>query len=259
MTQNSKKAILLIHHGTVDRESKEKSLDAINQDVQLAFPDHHIYTAWIRKMTPEEAVKWKHLYIPNVEEALKNMLSDGITEVLIQPTLITNGRGYKAIKQVVCKYQNYFSKIQLGSPLLSETQDYEKLMQAICDEFTNLASTDVLLLIGHGTTHSSHTVYNKLNETLRIKGIKNIFIGILKDTSIIDTITDYLKEMQPQSIFLAPFMMVAGYHFSHDINHQSDDSLEQKLCTLGYSVTSIKKGLGEYPSIQNLIIKRIKQ
>ena len=70
---------------------------------------------------------------------------------------------------------------------------------------------------------------------------------------------DELKELHPDHIHLAPFMIVAGDHANNDMSGEDDDSWKSILEKEGYSVTCTLKGLGEIQEIRNIFIRHIRE
>ena len=48
--QSTTKAILVVSFGTSYHDTREKTIDCIEQDIAQTFPHHHIYRAWTSKM-----------------------------------------------------------------------------------------------------------------------------------------------------------------------------------------------------------------
>lgn len=49
--QSTTKAILVVSFGTSYHDTREKTIDCIEQDIAQTFPHHHIYRAWTSKMS----------------------------------------------------------------------------------------------------------------------------------------------------------------------------------------------------------------
>lgn len=57
------------------------------------------------------------------------------------------------MKEDALSYREDFHSISFGDPLLTSEQDSLDVIQAIADEFSSLKEDQVLVLMGHGTTH----------------------------------------------------------------------------------------------------------
>ena len=79
--QSTTKAILVVSFGTSYHDTREKTIDCIEQDIAQTFPHHHIYRAWTSKMILKKLKQRDGIHIDNVREAMERMQRDGITDV----------------------------------------------------------------------------------------------------------------------------------------------------------------------------------
>ena len=163
---NKKKAILVVSFGTSYTEARIASIEKIEQEIATAFPEYEIYHAWTSKMILSVLCKREGLIIPTVKESMEQMIQEGITELIVQPTHILDGIENNTMKEEVLSYKEYFQSVVFGAPLLSTEQDKLSVIKAIADEFSNLGSTDALVMMGHGTSHKVNSVYTQLNLSL---------------------------------------------------------------------------------------------
>ena len=89
--ENKKKAILAVSFGTSFHETREKTIDRIEADLAAAYPEYTLYRAWTSKMIITKLKKRDGIVIPTVAEAVEQMISDGVQELIVQPTHIING------------------------------------------------------------------------------------------------------------------------------------------------------------------------
>ncbi len=85
------KAILVVSFGTSYETTRKATIEAIENEIASAFPDYRVYRAWTSKMIIAKLKKRDHLCVDTVKEAMEHMISDGIKEVIVQPTHVTNG------------------------------------------------------------------------------------------------------------------------------------------------------------------------
>ena len=86
MTAETKKAILAVSFGTSHNDTRKVTIDAIERDMQEAFPDYSLYRAWTSKMIIKKLKNRDNVHVFTVREAMEQMKKDGITDVLVQPT-----------------------------------------------------------------------------------------------------------------------------------------------------------------------------
>ena len=58
-------------------------------------------------------------------------------------------------------------------------------------------------------------------------------------------------------MILTPFMIVAGDHARNDMSGEDEDSWKNQFQAAGYEVDCCLKGLGEYPAVQNMLIRHV--
>ena len=118
------------------------------------------------------------------------MRADGITDVLIQPTHVINGIENDLMKEDALSYQEDFHSISFGDPLLTSEQDSREVIRAVAEEFSDLKKDEVLVLMGHGTTHYANAIYAALDYTFKDLGHPNIFLGTVEAYPSMETLLD---------------------------------------------------------------------
>lgn len=224
MNQQTDKAILVVSFGTSYEASRKATIEKIEQDIRNAFQDHRIYRAWTSKFIISILKKRDNYTVPTVKEALEQMITDGIREVVVQPTHILDGIENNIMKEEVLSYKKSFDKIAFGTPLLADLKDESQAINAVTTEFSDLKETEALVFMGHGTTHQVNTVYAGLDQKFKESAHANVFIGTVE---VDPTIHDLVKEVtsfQPSKIYVTPFMIVAGDHAHNDMAGDSPDS-----------------------------------
>lgn len=255
MNQQTDKAILVVSFGTSYEASRKATIEKIEQDIRNAFQDHRIYRAWTSKFIISILKKRDNYTVPTVKEALKQMITDGIREVVVQPTHILDGIENNIMKEEVLSYKESFDKIAFGTPLLADSKDESQAINAVTTEFSDLKETEALVFMGHGTTHQVNTVYAGLDQKFKESAHANVFIGTVE---VDPTIHDLVKEVtsfQPSKIYVTPFMIVAGDHAQNDMAGDSPDSWVCQFENAGFEVCPIIKGLGEYPGIRRMYVE----
>lgn len=259
MNPETKKAILVVSFGTSYADTRKVTIDAIEADIAAAFPDYRIYRAWTSKMIVAKLKRRDDIHIPNVKEAMGMMQRDGITDVVVQPTHVINGIENDLMKEDALSFQEYFHSITFGNPLLTTEADNLAVIEAVTEEFSDLNKEDVLVLMGHGTTHYSNAIYAALDYAFKDKGFPNFFLGTVEAYPTMQSLLKMVKAYQPKNVVLAPFMIVAGDHARNDMDGENKDSWRCQFEQAGFKVSSVLKGLGEYPGIRELFIEHIKE
>lgn len=258
MSDTTKKAILAVSFGTSHNDTREVTIDAIEKDMQAAFPGYPLYRAWTSKMIINKVNKRDHVHIDTVKEAMEKMRADGITDVLVQPTHVINGIENDIMKEEALSYREDFHSISFGDPLLTSEQDNREVLEAVAEEFSWLKEDEVLVLMGHGTTHYANSIYAALDYTFKDKGHKNIFLGTVEAYPSMESIMKLVRKYAPSKVVLAPFMIVAGDHAKNDMAGDDPESWYSQFKEAGYEVEAVIKGLGEYPGIRKILVNHLK-
>lgn len=257
LNTETKKAILAVSFGTSHSDTRAVTIDAIEQDFQNAFPDYSLYRAWTSKMIIKKLKSRDNIHVNTVKEAMEQMRADGITDVLVQPTHVINGIENDLMKEDALSYREFFHSISFGNPLLTTEEDSMEVIQAVADEFSGLKEEEVLVLMGHGTTHYANAIYAALDYTFKDKGYKNIFLGTVEAYPSMESLMRMVKEYNPSKVILAPFMIVAGDHAKNDMAGDDPESWYSQFKAAGFPVSTVVKGLGEYPGIRRLLVKHL--
>lgn len=259
MNSASKKAILVVSFGTSYENTRKLTIEAIEHDIADAFPACPTYRAWTSKMIIAKLKKRDGLTIHTVKEALEQMLLDGITDVIVQPTHVINGIENDQMKADALSFRDRFSSIVFGNPLLTTEEDNQAIVRVVADEFRDMDPDTALVLMGHGTEHYANTVYAALDYRFKDTGHKNIFLGTVEAYPALDSLLRAADSFHPKKIVLAPFMIVAGDHAQNDLAGADSDSWMNRLSSEGYEVTPVLKGLGEYPQVRQILVEHVQQ
>lgn len=255
MNAASKKAILIVSFGTSYENTRKRTIDAIERDIADAFPACPAYRAWTSKMIIAKLKKRDGIIIHTVKEAMEQMLLDGITDVIVQPTHVINGIENDQMKADALSFRDRFSSIVFGNPLLTTEEDNQAVVQAVAGEFQDMDQETALVLMGHGTEHYANSVYAALDYRFKDMGHKNIFLGTVEAYPALDSLLRAADSFKPKKIVLAPFMIVAGDHAHNDMAGDSPDSWVCQFENAGFEVCPIIKGLGEYPGIRRMYVE----
>ena len=254
-----KKGILLVSFGTSYLDSKAKTIDRILSDVTTAFPNYHIYQAFSSNIILRILKTRDNLYIPSLEEAMTKIISDGIEQLIVQPTHLINGLENEAWFHIIQKQAPSTLPITFGAPLLNSTEDHKAVLKAVLCEFSDIPSEDVIVFMGHGTTHYANSVYAALDYMLKEMGHPNIFMGTVEAYPDLNTLLHQMPKTSATRVHLIPFMLVAGDHANNDMAGDSPNSWKSLFETAGYEVICHLRGLGEYQGIRDIYLEHLQK
>ena len=251
------KAILVVSFGTSFHRTREKTIDRIEADIEAAYPDYRIYRAWTSKMIIAKLLRRDGVKVPTVAEAVEQMIADGITELIVQPTHVINGVENDLMKEDVLKRRDAFERVAFGDPLLTSQEDNVAVIRAVMEEFPDLKEDEALVLMGHGTTHYANAIYAALDYTFKDMGYSRVFLGTVEAYPSMESLKKQIRALGPKRLILAPFMVVAGDHAIHDMSGQDEDSWRSQFEREGYEVVCQMKGLGEYPGVRQIYLEHV--
>lgn len=257
-TKKRKKAILVISFGTSYNDTKVKTIEAIEYDIRLTYPEYEIREAFTSQIIINKLKTRDNLKIDTVKEALNKLELDKFDTVICQPTHVISGYEYDSIINDINKFKCKFKKLRVGKPLLTSDNDFKNVIKAINKEISYLKADEALVLMGHGTEHDANSIYAKLDKYFKENGNKNIFVGTLENQPDLNTIITQIKLFNPKKIYLMPLMVVAGDHAINDMAGDDENSWKTIFKNEGFKVELILKGLGEFKSIREIYINHIK-
>lgn len=251
------KGILVVSFGTSHIDTMEKTITVIEQAIARQFQEWSVYRAFTSRMIVRKLKRTENMEIDTVEEALRRMAADGISEVIVQPTHIINGIENDRMMEDLMEHMSLFRKIRVGKPLLSSVDDYKKAIHAVMSE-VGLETGEMLVLMGHGTDHHANAAYPTLEYTFHALGYNQVLVGTVESFPELKNVMAKLEIAEKKKIALMPFMLVAGDHAKNDMAGE-EDSWKTELEDAGYAVRVILKGLGEFEGIRKIFLEHIEE
>lgn len=256
--QEVKPVILVVSFGTSYNDSRDITIGAVEEAIAQAFPDYEIRRAFTAQIIIDKLKERDGLAIDNVVEAMDRLVADDVKNVIIQPTHIMNGFEYDDVVAEVMPYADKFESFSIGKPLLTAHTDYERVMEAIMADESEVGSEETALVyMGHGTEHFANATYSQMQLMLQFAGYENVFIGTVEGFPALDNVLAELKAGGYRKVILTPFMIVAGDHANNDMAGDEDDAWKTVLENAGYEVECRIQGLGQNPAIGQIIVEHV--
>ncbi|MGL6024710.1 MAG: sirohydrochlorin cobaltochelatase, partial [Cetobacterium sp.] len=245
-------AIVAVHFGTTHEDTKEKTINIINEKIKKEFSKLDFFEAYTSRIINRILLK-RGIKNLNTTEILEKLLNEGYKHVILQPTYIISGTEMEALRREVELFSDKFEDIRLGVPLLSSVDDYFNLLEVLKEEAGDLKENEGLIMVGHGTDHPALSSYPMLDYVARDLELP-IYIGTVEGYPGFDKVLKVLKKDKKSRVKLMPLMFVAGDHAKNDIAEDWKEALEKN----GIEVVLDLKGLGEIEKIQNIFIEKAK-
>lgn len=242
-----KKAVVCVSFGTSVPAGRE-NITAVENVLRQTAQDRIFISAFtsptIRCILRERG---ETVYSP--VEALKALRSQGVTEVLVQPTHILRGHEYDKLKREAEPWRDRFDVLRVGNPLLSDTEDLRTLAAGLSAAYPQ-QNGETLVLFGHGTDHGANLVYPALQTVFHLAGRPDVLVGTVEGWPAFEDVLVQLKARDGKEVHLVPLMLVAGDHALNDMAGEDPESWKSRLETEGFAVRGTLRGLGVMPAVQ---------
>lgn len=252
-----KKAILLVSFGTSYREARERSLECIYRDLcglDLQIP---VYQAYTSRMILEK-LSGEGLSIYGVEEAVQEILWQGVASLVVTASHMIPGMEYQKIFRILEPYQDKFPELVVTPAILQQQEDCRRMVPLLRDMLHFQKEYDYILM-GHGTEDAANIRYRQMNDAFWKMGYENVQIASVEAEPGLRQAVQRLSERGAgKKVILHPFMVVAGDHANNDMAGKENSYLTE-LQKLGYTAEAVVKGLGEYPKFRQLYIERTRK
>ena len=283
-----KNAIIVASFGTTV-PSAVKSITNITEvvrnaypetEVRLTFTSNIIRSIWKKRQAEpqewlEQRIDEEVLYMKNFIATVGDLLEDGYTNIVVQPTHMFFMEQSHDLRQYVNglasirtmkKRWNPIHTIVMGRPALGMPGDvypYHDDVVSVCETLAGdieeaRQAGAALVYMGHGNEHWSTGIYTETEKKMReMYPDVSTFIGVVEGHPALDDLLGRLKLANTQKILLKPFMIVAGDHATNDMAGPEADSWKSVLTKEGYQVDAVLLGLGSNGAFAQLFVDRI--
>ena len=242
------KAVLVTSFGTSHKDTREKCLDLIENEVRAKYGSEKVERAYTSGVIRRIVERKEGIHIFDQNEGLEALKNKGYDEIITMSLHILDGIEY-------AKLNDKYGKI--SKPLLVNDEDFEKVVND--EEFNSTEGNDAIVFMGHGSESAADSTYQRLQEEYLKAGKDNIFIATVEGQVTIEDVIQKLKGRGFSKILLKPFMIVAGDHAKNDMASDEEDSWKTILQNEGYEVTPLLKGMGEYEFIRKMFMDKLEE
>ena len=283
-----KSAIVLAHFGTTVVPGLESIIN-IEQEVRKAYPETEIRTTFtsniirsVWKKRQAEAEKWlamgvpaEILHVKNVIATIGDLLEDGYTDIVVQPShmfymeqshdLQQYVQALGSIRPIQTRWQP-FHHLVMGRPALGMPgvdHPYHEDVAKVCETLAgDMAAANqsgaALVYMGHGNEHWSTGIYHETELVLRKMYPKTAtYIGVVEGAPSLAEVVARLKQDNVKKVMLKPFMIVAGDHATNDMAGEEADSWKSVLEAASFDVEPVLKGLGTNDDFAAIFVAHI--
>ena len=273
------KELLVVSFGTSYNDSRVADIKSIEDALQAANPDWSVRRAFTAQIIINHIQARDGEKIDNMEQALERAVSNGVKQLVVQPTHLMHGAEYDEMCAAIEKVRDKFESVEIAEPMLGEVgsdatvinADKEAVAKAVVAaalsesgyESTAAAKEDgvAYVLMGHGTAHVAKVTYSQMSTQMDKLGYENVFIGTVEgepeDTSC-EAVIAAVKEAGYTTVVLRPLMVVAGDHANNDMAGADEDSWKTMFEAAGLTVNCQISGLGRIADVQALYVAHTK-
>ncbi|MCX4343829.1 MULTISPECIES: sirohydrochlorin cobaltochelatase [Parablautia] len=270
--------ILVVSFGTSFNDSRVDDIKGIEDAIQAANPDWSVRRAFTAQIIINHVQARDGEFIDNVDQALERAVTNGVKNLVVQPTHLMHGAEYDELMETLENYQDQFETVKVAEPLLGEVgadasvvnEDKAVVAEAILAAavadagYGSLAEAQedgaAFVFLGHGTSHAAKVSYSQMQTQLTDIGCVNAFIGTVEgepEETSCEAVIEAVTQAGYKKVILRPLMVVAGDHANNDMAGEEEDSWLSMFNASG-SFDSVEVqviGLGSIEDIQKLYVE----
>lgn len=252
---NYSDAILLIAHGSSDLSADSTCSDLFYTELQSRFPGIPVYQAYSAPITLKKIDRDSaQTPVRNIGEAVEQILEDGAARLHVLAAYLNPCLKYSKVLNALEPYRGRFESLTVSAPLLNADADPAILAdilgniiaENISVEDKSAAVTQVILA-AHTATPEIVSLWEPVLGKLRQECPVPVSLLYRNGHPNAD---DYLETADRNGLTLViPLMLFGGRHLHKDVV-EGEKSLQNKLEKAGLSVSTVSRGLGEYPEVR---------
>ena len=273
--------LLVVSFGTSFNDSRAEDIGGVEKALQAAYPDWSVRRAFTAQIIINHVQARDDEKIDNVDQALERAVSNGVKNLIIQPTHLMHGAEYDELKEAVDGYKDKFESVTIAEPLLGEVgsdatvinEDKQAVAEAITAQAVKSANYDSLdtaaedgtafVFMGHGTSHTAKVTYSQMQTQMDTLGYKNVFIGTVEgepEETACENVIEAVKAAGYKKVILRPLMVVAGDHANNDMAGEDEDSWKSQFEASGAfdEIDTQIEGLGRIDAVEQLYVQHTK-
>jgi sirohydrochlorin cobaltochelatase len=247
--------LLVVSFGTTSAESRRLNIDPVELAIGAAAGEDWIIRRCFTSQTVINIVERKEgIRIDNISEALERAASEGMDNIVLQPTHLMKGLEYEKLCRILEEHTGSFRKAAVGDPLLTSEEDFDRVAEALIEASAVYEDgKTAVVFMGHGTEAAANGIYGKMQNVLSKKGKDAYFIGTVEAEPSLDDVIEAVKRSVFKRVVLRPLMLVAGNHAVNDMASPDDqDSWYSRFSTEGYETICIIEGLGQLTAVREI-------
>ena len=267
--------ILVVSFGTSFNDSRVEDIKGIEDAIQAAYPNWSVRRAFTAQIIINHVEARDGENIDNMTQALERAVSNGVKNLIVQPTHLMHGAEYDEMCEAIAEYEDKFESVAIAEPLLGEVGSDATVInddkKAVAEDIVAAAIEEggyesleaaaeegvAFVFMGHGTSHAAKVSYSQMATQMSELGYSNVFIGTVEgepEETSCEAVIEAVKEAGYTTVVLRPLMVVAGDHANNDMAGDDDDSWKTMFTEAGFTVLTQISGLGRIDAVQQLYV-----
>lgn len=256
-----REGLLIVAFGTSVPEAVP-ALKALDADFRAAFPGAAVEWAYTSQIIRKKLAA-RGTPVGGISDGLAALARKGVKVVRVQSLHVMPGEEFSALERAVLldvkAHPGRFEAVYLGRPLLESRQDAREVTAAVLQSCRGRAAGEGLVLMGHGQAHG--------RADLVFEGVRRVFaeadgltfMATVEGSRSFEDLAGELAARKPKTLWLQPFMIVAGDHARNDLAGEEADSWASRLRKEGFQVRTNLLGLGEIAGVRAVLIRHARE
>lgn len=252
-----KQGILIVNHGTVLSDVRERTIDEMALSIKDRFEDAEVGLAFtdadVRRALREKGEK-----VQNVKAAMLSMKDAGVTNLYVILTDMIDDAAGRQTGQDISSCATLFSEVKATRPLLTRKEDVEICARALHGAFGRDVGNDIFIVVHPGDEEDGNEELEDLENALKTFFGKKAYVATIAGKKRMFHVLQELKNSGTDEgrVVLVPLEFMAGEDVENVVSREFNDLID-RLAFEGYDVVYDFKGLGEYEPIQRIYLKHL--
>ncbi len=255
----AKEGTLLVMFGTTVPSAKV-ALDALEADFQKKYAQRGpVVVAYTSEVIRKKLQK-QGKPVFSIDAALHDLAQKGVKNLTVQSFHVTPAAEYGETERMlvrhIVQHPTHFTTAKLGHPLLVSKKDMDEVVQVVLDTVPKeRQKEEAVVLMGHGNDHGPGDLTLVATAQAFSAADKNVHLACVEGALSFDAVVTQLKKDGIKTVWLMPFMIVAGDHAVNDLVGPEEDSWASLLQKEGFTVRQHVVGLGQVQGIRDVFLR----
>ncbi|HJA76436.1 MAG TPA: sirohydrochlorin cobaltochelatase [Candidatus Desulfovibrio gallistercoris] len=256
-----REGLLIVAFGTSVPEAVP-ALKALDADFRAAFPDAAVEWAYTSQIIRKKLAA-RGTPVGGISDGLAALARKGVKVVRVQSLHVMAGEEFSALERAVLldvkAHPGRFEAVYLGRPLLESRQDAREVAAAVLKSCGGRAPGEGLVLMGHGQAHGRADLVFEGMRRAFVEADGLTFMASVEGSRTFEDLARELATRNVKTLWVQPFMIVAGDHARNDLAGEEADSWASRLRAQGFQVKTNLLGMGEIAGVRAVFVRHARE